>query len=83
MFGAKQVTRLYPTNVGHFTEQAGKLVLARSPMQVKIWPGKWKQAWASGILYRLYKRLPSLGECQIFLVSQPAEEYMHLQVSKR
>ena len=22
--------------------QAGKLALARSPMRVKIWPGKWK-----------------------------------------
>ena len=31
-----------------------------------------KQAWASGILYRLYKRLPSSGECQKILVSQPA-----------
>ena len=30
-----------------------------------------KQDWASGILYRLYKRLPSSGECQNFLVSQP------------
>ena len=30
-----------------------------------------KQAWASGILYRLYKKLPSLGECRKFLVSQP------------
>ena len=29
-------------------------------------------AWASGILYRLYKRLPSSGECQINLASQPA-----------
>ena len=25
-----------------------------------------KQAWAIGILYRLYKRLPSSGECQNF-----------------
>ena len=25
-----------------FQEQAGKLVLARSPMQVKIWLGEWK-----------------------------------------
>ena len=23
-----------------------------------------KQAWASGILYRLYKTLPTSGECQ-------------------
>ena len=30
-----------------------------------------KQAWASGILYRLYKKLSSLGECQNFLASQP------------
>ena len=30
-----------------------------------------KQAWASEILYRLYKRLPSSGECQKILVSQP------------
>ena len=30
-----------------------------------------KQAWASGILYRLYKTLPSSGEWQNFLVSQP------------
>ena len=31
------------------------------------WKFGWasgKQAWASGILYRLYKRLPSSGECQ-------------------
>ena len=39
------------------------VALACSPMQVKIWPAG-KQAWASGILYRLYKRLPSSGECQ-------------------
>ena len=32
-----------------------------------------KQAWASGILYRLYKTLPSSGECQKFLVSQPSK----------
>ena len=42
-------------------------------MRVKIWPGKWKHAWASGILYRLYKRLPSSGECQKILVSQPED----------
>ena len=28
-----------------------------------MWSGG-KQAWASEILYRLYKRLPSLGKCQ-------------------
>ena len=30
-----------------------------------------KQAWASGIWYRLYKRLPRSGECQKILVSLP------------
>ena len=35
-----------------------------------------KQAWASEILYRLYKRLPSAGECQKILVSQPALSWM-------
>ena len=43
-------------------------------MQHHIQAGKLasgKQVWASGILYRLYKRLPSLGEYKKFLVSQP------------
>ena len=35
-----------------------------------------RQAWVSGILYRLYKRLPSSGECQRFLVSQPAMKHI-------
>ena len=26
----------------HTDDQAGKLALARSPMQVKIWLGEWK-----------------------------------------
>ena len=30
-----------------------------------------KYAWASGILYRLYKRLSNSGKCQKILVSQP------------
>ena len=51
--------------------QAGKLALARSPMRVKFGQTSGKQAWASGILYRLYERLPSSGEYQKILVSQP------------
>ena len=47
-----------------FQQQAGKLVLARSP--------SGKQAWASGILYRLNKRLTSSGDQKI-LVSQPEQ----------
>ena len=43
-----------------------------------------KQAWASGILYRLYKRLPSLGEFQRISVSQPviAAWYKKMQHNK-
>ena len=39
------------------------------------WKFAWasgKQAWAGGILYRPYKRLPSLSEYQKFLFSFPA-----------
>ena len=47
----------------------------RSPARQCEWQfgrASGKQDWESGILYRLYKRLPSSGECQKFLVSQPA-----------
>ena len=37
-----------------------------------------KQAWASWILCRLYKRLPGSGECQKILVSQPAVHYSYV-----
>ena len=51
--------------------QAGKLALTHSPMRVKIWPGEWKTCLGNGILYRVYKRLPSSGECRKIFVSQP------------
>ena len=50
----------------------------RSPARQCEWKfrqASGKQAWASGILYRLYKTLSSSGECQKFFVSQPAYTY--------
>ena len=76
-----------------FWSSYGKLVIEDSPLMFAGWETsarqcEWKfgrasgkQDWASGILYRLYKRLPSSGECQKFLVSQPGlvnyREYIH------
>ena len=59
-------------------DQAGKLALARSPMRVKIWPGEWETGLAKWNLYKLYKRLPSWGECEINLVSQHVDTALTL-----
>ena len=59
-------------------DQAGKLALARSPMRVKIWPGEWETGLAKWNLYKLYKRLPSWGECQKNFVSQHVDTALTL-----
>ena len=52
------------------TWQSGWEISARQWKWKFGWASE-KQAWASGILYRLYKRLPSLGKYQNILVSEP------------
>ena len=61
----------FSVHENHRTWQAGKLALIRLPLW-KFGRASGKQAWMSGLLYGLYKRLPSSGNCQKFLVSQPA-----------
>ena len=52
--------------------QAGKLALARLPMRVKIWLDECKTGLGKwNFVEAIYKTLPSSGECQKILVSQP------------
>ena len=54
---SKSMMTMFNDATWHNKAQAGKLVLAE-------WKFGWvsgKQAWVSGILYRLYKRLPNSG----------------------
>ena len=61
---------------GSLFVEATTSVLPARQCEWKFGQASGKQAWASGILYRLpvYKRLPGSGEYQKILISQPEHE---------
>ena len=69
-FYTPDVSRLYYLLNSYCSLCAGWETSARQ-CEWKFGWASGKQAWASGILYRLYKRLLSSGECKKILVFQP------------